>query len=134
MLVFEFKTYGKRQQFDAVDQAIRTVQFIRNKAIRLWMDGEKIGKNDLSKYCALLAKEFSFCDELNCSGLDRRVQKDHGLQSPDSTITVRRRFPVKRDFHSSKKTTAQSNIRLAVGNWQQIGNPSPLPTSKGLGS
>ncbi len=56
MLVFEFKTYGKRQQFDAVDQAIRTVQFIRNKAIRLWMDGEKIGKNDLSKYCAVLAK------------------------------------------------------------------------------
>ncbi|MEG5121585.1 transposase, partial [Microcoleus sp. A2-C2] len=65
MLVFEFKIYGKRQQFDAVDQAIRTVQFIQNKAIRLWMDGEKIGKNDLSKYCALLAKEFSFCDELN---------------------------------------------------------------------
>ncbi|MCY7385651.1 MAG: transposase, partial [Microcoleus sp. CAN_BIN18] len=65
MLVFEFKTYGKRQQFDAVDQAIRTVQFIRNKAIRLWMDGEKIGKNDLSKYCAVLAKEFPFCDELN---------------------------------------------------------------------
>ncbi len=79
MLVFEFKTYGKRQQFDAVAQAIRTVQFIRNKAIRLWMDGEKIGKNDLSKYCAVLAKEFPFCDELNCSGLDRRVQKDHGL-------------------------------------------------------
>ena len=47
MLVFEFKTYGKRQQFDAVAQAIRTVQFIRNKAISLWMDGEKIGKNDL---------------------------------------------------------------------------------------
>ncbi len=65
MLVFEFKTYGKRQQFYAVDQAIRTVQFIRNKAIRLWMDGEKIDKNDLSKYCAVLAKEFPFCDELN---------------------------------------------------------------------
>jgi len=65
MLVFEFKAYGKRQQFDAVDEAIRTVQFIRNKAIRLWMDGEKIGRNDLSKYCAVLAKEFPFCDDLN---------------------------------------------------------------------
>jgi len=65
MLVLEFKTYGKRQQFDAIDQAIRTVPFIRNKAIRLWMDGEKIDKNDLSKYCAVLAKEFPFCDNLN---------------------------------------------------------------------
>ncbi len=65
MLVFKFKAYGKRQQFDTVDKAIRTVQFIRNKAIRLWIDGEKIDKNDLSKYCAVLAKEFPFCDNLN---------------------------------------------------------------------
>jgi len=132
MLVFEFKAYGKRQQFDAVDQAIRTVQFIRNKAIRLWIDGEKIDKNDLSKYCAVLAKEFPFCDNLNCSGLDRRVPKDRGLQFLDSTTTVERRLPVKRDFHNSKKTTAQSNTRLAVGNWQQTGSLSPLPTNKGL--
>ena len=37
MLVFEYKAYGKSNQFNAVDEAIRTVQFIRNKAIRLWM-------------------------------------------------------------------------------------------------
>ena len=65
MLVFEFKAYGNQQQFNAVDEALRTVQFIRNKAIRLWMDNVKIGKNDLSKYCAVLAKEFPFCDKLN---------------------------------------------------------------------
>ena len=65
MLVFEFKAYGEKQQFAAVNEAIRTVQFIRNKALRLWTDNEKIGKNDLSKYCAILAKEFPFCDELN---------------------------------------------------------------------
>ncbi len=39
MLVFEFKTYGKTHQYQAVDEAIRTTQFIRNKAIRLWIDG-----------------------------------------------------------------------------------------------
>ncbi len=65
MLVFEFKAYGKKQQFDAVDEAIRTVQFIRNKAIRFWMDNEKVNKYDLNKYSAVLAKEFPFCDELN---------------------------------------------------------------------
>jgi putative transposase len=65
MLVFEFKAYGNQQQFDAVDEALRTVQFIRNKAIRLWMDNVKIGKNELSKYCAVLAKEFPFCNKLN---------------------------------------------------------------------
>ncbi|AFY96536.1 hypothetical protein Cha6605_5678 [Chamaesiphon minutus PCC 6605] len=39
MLVCEYKASGKSNQFSAVDEAIRTVQFIRNKAIRLWMDG-----------------------------------------------------------------------------------------------
>ncbi len=39
MLVLEFKAYGKSKQFGAVDEVLRTVQFIRNKALRFWMDG-----------------------------------------------------------------------------------------------
>ncbi|MEA5582474.1 transposase, partial [Nodularia harveyana UHCC-0300] len=55
MLVFEFKAYGKSAQFIAVDKAIRTAKFIRNSCIRLWMDVSGVGKNDLQKYCAVLA-------------------------------------------------------------------------------
>jgi putative transposase len=65
MLVLEFKVYGKSTQFTAIDEAIRTVQFIRNKAIRLWMDGGAKSCYDLNKYCAVLAKEFPFAEELN---------------------------------------------------------------------
>lgn len=65
MLVLEFKTYGKSSQFKAVDEAIRTAQFIRNSCIRLWMDNKGTGKNDLQKYCAVLAKNFPFANELN---------------------------------------------------------------------
>jgi putative transposase len=65
MLVFEFKAYGKSNQFLAVDEAIKTVQFIRNKAIRLWMDGGAKSCYDLNKYCAVLAKEFPFANQLN---------------------------------------------------------------------
>jgi putative transposase len=65
MLVFEYKAYGKSNQFSAVDEAIKTVQFIRNKAIRLWMDGGAKSCYDLNKYCAVLAKEFPFANQLN---------------------------------------------------------------------
>lgn len=65
MIVLEFKTYGKAAQLGAIDEAIRTGQFIQNKCLRLWMDEKKIGKYDLNKYCAVLAKEFPFADELN---------------------------------------------------------------------
>jgi len=54
MLVFEFKAYGKKQQFSAIDEALRTVQFIRNKTLRFWMDGLGKTQYDLNKYCAVL--------------------------------------------------------------------------------
>jgi putative transposase len=65
MLVFEFKAYGKSAQFAAVDDAIRTAKFIRNSCIRLWMDVKGTGKNDLQKYCAVLAANFTSANELN---------------------------------------------------------------------
>ncbi|MEG3975636.1 transposase, partial [Microcoleus sp. herbarium8] len=34
MLVFEFKSYGHQNQYSAVDEAIRTAQFIRNSCLR----------------------------------------------------------------------------------------------------
>jgi putative transposase len=65
MLVLEFKTYGNTAQFAAIDDAIRTAQFIRNKCIRFWIDNPKANKYDLNKQCAILAQEFPFANELN---------------------------------------------------------------------
>jgi putative transposase len=65
MLVFEFKVYGKPEQFAAIEEAIRTAQFIRNKCLRFWMDNPKANKYDLSAQCAKLAKEFPFANKLN---------------------------------------------------------------------
>jgi putative transposase len=48
MLVFEFKAYGKPEQFAAIEKAIRTAQFIRNKCLRFWMDNPKANRYDLS--------------------------------------------------------------------------------------
>ena len=65
MLVFEFKTYGKSSQFTAVDEAIRTAQFVRNSCLRYWIDNQKVDKYELNKYCAVLAKNFPFAGGLN---------------------------------------------------------------------
>ncbi|NEO93860.1 MAG: transposase [Moorea sp. SIO3G5] len=65
MIVLEFKVKGKQSQYSAIDEAIRTVKFIRNSCVRLWMDNKGTSKNDLSKYSKILAKEFPFANELN---------------------------------------------------------------------
>jgi putative transposase len=65
MIIYEFKVKGKNAQYRAIDEAIRTSEFIQNKCLRFWMDNEKVGKYDLNKYCAVLAADFPFADELN---------------------------------------------------------------------
>ena len=65
MIIYEFKVKGKDAQYRAIDEAIRTSQFIQNKALRYWMDNKKVSKYDLNKYCAVLASEFYFASELN---------------------------------------------------------------------
>jgi putative transposase len=65
MLIYEDKLDGNQQQYVAIDEAIRIVQFIRNTCLRKWMDGRGISKNDLQCYCAVLAQEYSFAARLN---------------------------------------------------------------------
>jgi putative transposase len=65
MLIYEYKLDGNQQQYQAIEEAIRIVQFIRNKCLRKWMDGHGVSKNDLQCYCAVLAQEYSFAAPLN---------------------------------------------------------------------
>src|ERR1700694_5098123 len=65
MLIYEYKLDGTTAQYTAIDEAIRVVQFIRNKCLRLWMDTRGTTKNDLQCSCAELAKQYSFVRRLN---------------------------------------------------------------------
>ncbi len=65
MLVLEAKLKGKTEQYSLIDEAIRTALFVRNKALRYWMDNHGANKYDLSAQCAVLAKEFDFAKKLN---------------------------------------------------------------------
>ena len=66
MIVREAKLkYGTADQYSALDEAIRTGQFIRNKCLRLWIDTKKCGKAEMQSYCKKLAQEFPFAKKLN---------------------------------------------------------------------
>ncbi len=65
MLVLEAKLKGKTEQYNLIDEAIRTALFCRNKALRYWMDNRATGRYDLNKFMAVLAKDFDFANKLN---------------------------------------------------------------------
>jgi putative transposase len=67
MLVFEAKLQGTSDQYGRLDEAIRTGRFVRNMCLRYWLDGHAKHRNDLNKYCKLLADnpEFPWVKKLN---------------------------------------------------------------------
>ncbi|MHC2979648.1 transposase, partial [Klebsiella pneumoniae] len=67
MLVFETKLEGTNEQYQLLDEAIKTARFVRNACLRYWMDNQNIGRYDLSAYCAVLAanENFPFVAKLN---------------------------------------------------------------------
>lgn len=78
MIVLEMKAVVKQYQRNAIDDAIKTVQFIRNKALRLWIDAsreDKIDKYALNKYSAVLAKEYVFALELNSTARQASAER-----------------------------------------------------------
>jgi putative transposase len=98
MLVYEFKAYGTSQQFNLVDEAIRTVQFVRNKCLRLWIDGGAKNGYDLNKYCATLANEFSFAKSLNSQARQAAAERawaaiKHFFDNCKKKISGKKGFP-----------------------------------------
>ncbi|MFB2879347.1 RNA-guided endonuclease TnpB family protein, partial [Aerosakkonemataceae cyanobacterium BLCC-F46] len=65
MIVLEFKAQGKTNQYKAIDEAIRTAQFVRNKCLRYWMDNRGIGQKELYRHNTALRAEFPFVKALN---------------------------------------------------------------------
>ena len=87
MLILDYKLRTNKAQQSAIDEAIRTTQFVRNKALRLWMDGRGVGQNDLQALCAQLAKDFPFAARLN--SMARQAAGQAGTWAPLSAVDPR---------------------------------------------
>jgi putative transposase len=79
MLINGYKLRANQSQQAAIDEAIRTAQFIRNKALRYWMDSRGVGQYDLQALCSQLAKEYPFATRLN--SMARQAAADRAWQS-----------------------------------------------------
>ncbi|HEY9599442.1 MAG TPA: transposase [Cyanophyceae cyanobacterium] len=78
MLVLEYKIKAKPNQYKAIDEAIRTVQFIRNKCLRYWMDTSSVAKIDrfaINKYSTELRNEFPFVKALNSMAVQASAER-----------------------------------------------------------
>jgi putative transposase len=78
MLVLEYKIKANKQQQYALNEAIRTAQFIRNKCLRYWMDSPKEAKLNWSavcRYSTVLRDEFAFVKELGSQACQTSAER-----------------------------------------------------------
>ncbi|MCM0592444.1 MAG: transposase [Gloeotrichia echinulata CP02] len=78
MLVLEYKVKAKKLQYLAIESAIKTTQFIRNKCLRYWIDAPREAKIDrfaLNKYSTELRNEFKFVANLNSMAVQSSAER-----------------------------------------------------------
>ncbi|MEA5521979.1 transposase [Limnoraphis robusta] len=75
MIVYEFKAKGKSHQYKAIDEAIRTAQFVRNSCLRYWMDNRGLGRKELYRYNTELRAMYPFVKDLNSHACQASVER-----------------------------------------------------------
>jgi putative transposase len=78
LLVLEYKVKAKKLQYLAIEEAIKTTQFIRNKCLRYWIDAPREAKIDrfaLNKYSTELRNEFKFVANLNSMAVQSSAER-----------------------------------------------------------
>ena len=75
MFVIEYKVKPVASQIKAIEEAVRTTQFVRNKVLRFWMDNRGVGKIEMFRHNTFLRSEYSFVKELNSHACQTAVER-----------------------------------------------------------
>jgi putative transposase len=117
MLVFEAKLEGTGEQYERLDEAIRTARFIRNSCVRYWMENKGIGKYELSAYCAILAKEFPWANKLN--SMARQASAERAWSAIARFYeNCKKDKPGKKGFPKFKKHQTHGSVEYKTTGWK----------------
>ena len=117
MLVFEAKLEGKSEQYQRLDEAIRTARFIRNSCIRYWIDTKGVNRYDLSAYCAVLAKEFPWAAKLH--SMARQASAERAWSSIARFYdNCKKAKPGKKGFPRFKKHETRGSVEYKTCGWK----------------
>ncbi|MDY6783313.1 MAG: transposase [Cyanobacteriota bacterium] len=147
MIVLEFKTKGKTSQYAAVDEAIRTAQFVRNKCIRYWMDSREIGRSlqgaepasahspsqkELYRHNTALRAEFPFAKALNSHACQVAVERAYSSIARFYN-NCRKSIPGKKGYPRFKKNCRSVEYKTSGWKLSQTRKQITFTDKKGIG-
>jgi putative transposase len=130
MLIREAKLLnGTKEQYLALDEAIRTAQFIRNKCVRHWIDNQGVGKVGLYALCKDLAKEFPFARKLNSAA--RQASAERAWASISSFYSRCKKKEKKKGYPNFKKHCR--SVEYKVSGWKLSNDCMNIAFTDGFG-
>src|ERR687886_326560 len=132
MIVLEFKAKGKTTQYVAIDEAIRTAQFIRNKAIRYWMDNRGVGQKELYRLSKTLREEFPFAKALNSSACQASVERAYSAIARFYS-NCKKSIPGKKGYPRFKKNCRSVEYKTSGWSLSETRKQITFTDKKGIG-
>ncbi|MEQ9483714.1 RNA-guided endonuclease InsQ/TnpB family protein [Coleofasciculus sp. F4-SAH-05] len=132
MLVFEFKGQGKTTQYSAINEAIQTAQFVRNKCIRYWMDNRDVGQKDLYRYNTALRAEFSFVKDLNSHACQTAVDRAYSSIARFYS-NCKKSVPGKKGYPKFKKNCRSVEYKTSGWKLSETRKQITFTDKKGIG-
>ncbi|KAF3885409.1 MULTISPECIES: RNA-guided endonuclease InsQ/TnpB family protein [Nostocales] len=133
MIVLEFKAKGKTTQYTAIDEAIRTAQFVRNKSIRFWMDNRGVGQKQMYRLSKSLRSEFPFVKALNSSACQASIERAY------SSIArfydnCKKSVPGKKGYPKFKKNSRSVEYKTSGWSLSETRKQITFTDKKGIGT
>ncbi len=133
MFIYEYKVNPKAQQISAINEAIRTSQFVRNKVLRYWMDNRGVGKTEMFRYNTLLRKEFKFVEDLNSHACQTAVERV--LKAVNRFYdNCKKQIPGKKGYPKFKKNTRSVEYKVSGWKLSQSKKHITFTDKKGIGT
>jgi putative transposase len=132
MIVLEFKAKGKTTQYAAIDEAMRTAQFVRNKCVRFWMDNRGVGQKELYRLSTALREGFSFVKALNSSACQASVERAYSAIARFYD-NCKKAIPGKKGYPQFKKNCR--SVEYKTSGWKLSPNRKQITFTdkKGIG-
>jgi putative transposase len=132
MIVLEFKAQGKTTQYQAIDEAIRTAQFVRNKCLRYWMDNRGIGQKELYRHNTVLRAEYPFVKALNSHACQVAVEWTYSAIARFYD-NCRKSAPGKKGYPKFKKNCRSVEYKTSGWSLSQTRKQITFMDKKGIG-
>jgi len=132
MIVLEFKAQGKTIQYAAIDEAIKTAQFVRNKCVHFWMDNRGVGQKELYRHTTALRAEFPFVKALNSHACQIAVERAYSAIARFYS-NCKKSVPGKKGYPKFQKNCR--SVEYKVSGWKLSENRKEITfiDKKGIG-